>query len=658
MSKLIIVESPGKIKKIKSLLDPTYNVMASVGHIRDLRKDSLSIDIDNDFNPTYEILSDKKKVVQNLKLAIKNATEIYIAADGDREGEAIAYHLIEVLKIKKYKRIIFNEITLYAINSAIENYTQLNLNMFYAQQTRRILDRIVGYKISPLLKSIPDIKSNNLGAGRVQSVVLKLIVDKEEDIKNFIQSTSSSIYAITGDFTINNQKINGKYIKSIPITNIEAIKQIVVNIKKDPLFVIEKIDNQRRYKSPQQPFITSTLQQEASYKLKFQLKKTMMVAQRLYEKGLITYMRTDSPTLSNDALSLIKKFIIENPLYGPTYYQYRQFKGKKSAQEAHEAIRPTNFTISNLSTYDLTDTDDEKLYLLIYNRTISTQMQPAEYSDTNITITNSTNQSFSLLYSVLVFDGYLKLYANSEQDNDLDKYSVIKLDIDQLANNIVSWSKIKFNENFKDAPTRYNEASLVDKLETLGIGRPSTYAAIISKIQEHKYVSIGNIDGIEKTITNYIIDYDGLKLEKRTTKQKIGFEKSKLIPTPDGILVNKYLTENFSQIIEYKFTSEMETQLDEIADGTKIWYEVLKDFYLVLNKQLDKIPPNTNTNTRFVNIGDHPKYGKIIYCETKYGPTFKITKGKKDIFVKTDKIINLNNSIIELAIKLIDEKLL
>ena len=366
MSKLIIVESPGKIKKIKSLLDSSYNVMASIGHIRDLAKESISVDINDNFKPNYEILTDKKKVVSNLKKAVKDASEIYIAADGDREGEAIAFHLVDVLKIKDYKRIVFNEITQSAINDAISNPRQIDINMFYSQQTRRILDRIVGYKLSPILKSIPNIQSTSLGAGRVQSVVTRLIVDKEQEISLFINQDSSSIYAISAEFIINNSKLSTKYISN-DVTNREEIKQIVLNIKKDPKFIIESVDIKERFKNPPQPFITSSLQQEASYKLKFQLKKTMLVAQKLYEKGLITYMRTDSPNLSNDALSYIKKYIIDDKSLGESYYQFRQFKTKNSnAQEAHEAIRPTNFNIYNLDSHNLSSTDEESLYQLIF----------------------------------------------------------------------------------------------------------------------------------------------------------------------------------------------------------------------------------------------------------------------------------------------------
>jgi len=663
MSKLIIVESPGKIKKIKSLLDSSYVVMASVGHIRDLSKDSLSIDITNNFKPNYEILSDKKKVVSNLKKALTTVNEIFIASDGDREGEAIAQHLIEVLKITDYKRIIFNEITQSAINSAISNPRQIDLNMFYSQQTRRILDRIVGYKLSPILRTIPNIVSNNLGAGRVQSVVTRLIVDKEREIEDFLSADNRSLFIVSGIFNINKHVINGRYISLIDIESKEQIKEIVLNIKKDPLFIIKSITNKEQINNPPYPFITSTLQQEASYKLKFQLKKTMLIAQRLYEKGLITYMRTDSPTLSNDALTYIKKYIIDNINFGETYYQFRQFKSKNSsAQEAHEAIRPTNFNIYNLDNYQLTNTDEERLYQLIFNRTVCSQMKPALYNKQHIIINNKLNNSFELINSILVFDGYLKIYNDSIIESESE--SNFKLESNEL--NIVKWDKIIFKETFKGAPIRYNEPSLVKKLETLGIGRPSTYATIISKIQEHKYIKIDNVIGIDKKISIFTLYYDELKFEKKSSIQKIASEKSKLIPTADGIIITDYLIQNFTQIIDYKFTANMESLLDEIANGTKIWYEVLDEFYKIFNKQFEdlnidiniiqKTKTNTNTNTNF-NIGNHPKYGNILYVETRYGPTFKITKGKKDIFVSTEKITESTPEIIKLAINKIDNKI-
>jgi DNA topoisomerase-1 len=660
MSKLIIVESPGKIKKIKSLLDSSYNVMASIGHIRDLAKESISVDINDNFKPNYEILTDKKKVVSNLKKAVKDASEIYIAADGDREGEAIAFHLVDVLKIKDYKRIVFNEITQSAINDAISNPRQIDINMFYSQQTRRILDRIVGYKLSPILKSIPNIQSTSLGAGRVQSVVTRLIVDKEQEISLFINQDSSSIYAISAEFIINNSKLSTKYISN-DVTNREEIKQIVLNIKKDPKFIIESVDIKERFKNPPQPFITSSLQQEASYKLKFQLKKTMLVAQKLYEKGLITYMRTDSPNLSNDALSYIKKYIIDDKSLGESYYQFRQFKTKNSnAQEAHEAIRPTNFNIYNLDSHNLSSTDEESLYQLIFDRTVASQMKSAKYNDQHIILNNQSDNRFEGTNSILVFDGYLKIYLETNIDSENNLANNI---INIIPNNKIEWIKIIFKETYKNAPTRYSEPSLVKKLETLGIGRPSTYASIISKIQEHKYIKVGNVDGIEKKIVTFTLYYDGMRFEKKSSMQRIAYEKSKLIPTPDGIIITEYLINNFEQIIDYKFTSNMEKSLDEIAEGNKIWYEILNEFYQIFSEQFIKLNIDINSQyiksskTNNIDIGIHPKYGNINYVETKYGPTFKIKKGNKDLFVKTTEIKETDQSTLELAIKLIDNKI-
>jgi len=649
MSKLVIVESPGKIKKIKSYLGADYIVMASVGHIRDLAPDNDSIDVANNFAPTYQIMKDKIKVVRNLKSAAKTASEIIIAADGDREGEAIAYHLVQVLGCK-YKRIIFHEITKSAINKALSEPKLVDMDMFYAQQARRILDRIVGYKLSPILKKIDGVQSKSLGAGRVQSVVTRLIVDREKEINNFFSANSTdSVYNISGDFTINKSKFKGTYINynlvdeiihfdAVSIntktkintntkttdttdTTIDAqdinsckmvkssvnskdqIKLIVINIKADPNFIIDNVTDNERQRHPPQPFITSSLQQEASYKLKFKLKDTMQYAQRLYEKGLITYMRTDSPNLSAESLGMIKKHILEDPGMGENYYQFRQFKAKgQNAQEAHEAIRPTHFNIFEID--GMEGSVEEKLYQLIWNRTVASQMKSAKYHDQHIILANSKQIKFEGTNSILIFDGYLKLYreegcddshdTSTDSDKPSDKNSDkthIKINTIDLKQNKVDWSKIIFKETFSNAPTRYNEPSLVKKLEGLGIGRPSTYAAIISKIQEHKYIRIGNIQGIEKKITSYILtnEKNQIKFDKKCSKQKLGNEKLRLIPTDDGILVTDYLIQNFPQIMEYKFTARMEILLDEIAEGKKVWYDVLSEYYKILKQQFESI---------------------------------------------------------------------
>lgn len=587
MSKLLIVESPGKIKKIKSILGNDFIIMASVGHIRDLSKDYNAIDYDNNFNPKYEILKDKINVINNLKKVYSKVKEVIIASDGDREGEAIAYHLIEILKIRKYKRIVFNEITKKAIEEALLKPRLIDMNMFYSQQTRRILDRIVGYKLSPLLKKIKDIESNNLGAGRVQSVVTKLIVEKEHDINKFMNNINNSTYNIIGEFMINNNKLNGNYeyykykkikinniknyiYKKANIKNLNDIKIILLNIKLDPKFVIDNINNIERNKNPLQPYITSTLQQEASYKLKFQLKKTMQIAQKLYEKGLITYMRTDSPNISIQALNDIKNYIIKT--YGDDYYEFRIYKTKDVlAQEAHEAIRPTNINIINNN--DLTN-EEQMLYLLIWKRTIASQMKSALYIDQNIILKNKLNINFKCVNSLLKYDGFLKLYDIKLSNKEI------------IIDNDVKWTRINIKETYNNPPIRYNEGSLVKKLETLGIGRPSTYANIISKIQEHKYIKIDNIIGIKKKVNNYILEHKNLKIINKITNQYIGNEKLKLIPTNDGIKVTNFLVNNFPNILDYKFTANMELLLDNIVNGKKIWFEVLDEFYKIFKKQL------------------------------------------------------------------------
>jgi DNA topoisomerase-1 len=667
MSTLVIVESPGKIKKIKSYLGPTYIVMASIGHIRDLAKNSISVDITNNFNPIYEINSDKKTVVSNLKKVAKECDNIIIASDGDREGEAIAFHLIEVLNIKDYQRIVFHEITKSAITKALNEPKLVDMNMFYSQQTRRILDRIVGYKLSPILKLIENISSNSLGAGRVQSVVTRLIVDREKEIEQFLNSENNSVYNIYGDFIINKSKFKANYIHNIiikekskdstdykiiksNIDDINDIKIIVISVRSNPNFYITNLETEERNQNPPQPFITSSLQQESSYKLKFQLKKTMILAQKLYEKGLITYMRTDSPTLSNEALNNIKIYILEDSNLGESYYQFRQFKAKgKNAQEAHEAIRPTHFNIFNLSEQQLNNTDEEKLYQLIWNRTVASQLKPAKYNDQYIKLSNNYNE-FEGTNSTLIFDGYLKLYKDIDEEDSKH----IKINED-FKKNIVDWNAIFFKETFKSPSLRYNEALLVKKLESLGIGRPSTYASIISKIQEHKYIKVGNIEGIEKKVNTYTLTKK--TFDKKITVQKIGNEKLKLLPTSDGFIITEFLLDKFPQIMDYKFTADMEYLLDEIAEGKKIWYEVLNSFYNILKEQLDKLDIKIVQKIENIIIGKHPKYGNIEFMIAKYGPIFKIKYKQKDLFVNAGKIKPEDKDALKNSIKFINYKI-
>lgn len=589
MKRLIIVESPGKIKKIKSFLDNTYIVIASVGHIRDLVKNNNAIDIKNNFRPTYEILPDKINVIKNIKKVIKDVDEIYISTDNDREGEAIAYHLIEVLKLKKYKRATFNEITKNAIINSLNNPKELNINLFYAQQARRILDRIVGFSLSGILKYKigRTLDSKNIGSGRVQAVCTKLIVEKENEINTFLNSDISLKYICYGKFVINNCLIIMDYIhynyEFKSSIKIELIKKeilnkdlglILLNIKLDPWFYIFNIKKKRRISKPPLPFITSTLQQESYNKLKFNIKITMILAQKLYEKGYITYMRTDSYTLSNYILNDIKHFIISN--YGTEYYQLRKFKSKH--QEAHEAIRPTNINLKNLDNTEFANSNENKLYQLIWRRTLASQFKDAEFDDIKISVKNSLNSIFVGTETLLIFEGHLKLVKYNYKLKS-------ELDFNNLKNNKVNWKYIEIKESFTMPPLRYNEATLVKKLEKLNIGRPSTYCSIINKILEHQYIKIADINGINKSIKKYRL-YNNLKIKIKTDNLLIGYEKKKIIPTNDGIKIINFLIKYFPQIMNYEFTAEFELSLDKIASGEIEWFKVLNDFYIIFNKQL------------------------------------------------------------------------
>lgn len=651
MTTLIIVESPGKIKKIKSFLGANYNVAASVGHIRDLCKKSLSIDVNNKFEPTYEIIYDKKKVVATLKKLVSNSNKIMIASDGDREGEAIAYHLITVLKLDEYDRIVFNEITKSALLNAINSPRKVDMNMFYSQQARRLLDRLVGFTLTPILKNIPNLQKHNIGTGRVQSVVTKLIVEKENDIKSFFNANNASIFNVTGNFIINSQSLKTDYVvfdkKTLKtthkeVTNKEQVKIIANQICKHKNFKIIHVFIKDRQCNPPQPFVTSTLQQEASYKLHLPIKQTMFIAQKLYEKGHITYMRTDSPSLSKDALNSIKTYLIKD--FGESYYQYRQFKSKnENSQEAHEAIRPSHIDIPQINGGD---SNELKLYELIWKRTVASQMKPALYKDQYIILGNDSDDTFECQNSKLIFDGYLKLY--NDDDSQMNKF--IDTDTD-----IVNWNSIVFKETYKAPPTRFNEPILVKRLEELSLGRPSTYSSIISKIQEHNYVKIENSEGIKKEVSIYTLV--GNKLQKKIDKQIIGGDKNKLVPTQDGLLVTEFLTKNFPQILDYQFTIRMENLLDEIAEGKKVWFDVLNEFYSVLKEQISSlnIPGVLISNNKI--IGKHPKYGNIQYMIARYGPVFKIMCGKKTIFVSAKNINENDENIEKKAINIIDYKL-
>ncbi len=513
-TKLLIVESPGKINKIKSFLPSDFSVSASIGHIRDLDKKSLSIDVENKFKPTYTILSDKKKVVLELKKLAADKI-VYLASDMDLEGEFISESIREILKLKTYHRITFTEITKEAINKAIKNPRQINNNMIQAQQTRRILDRLVGFKISPFLNQVYT-NYNYLSAGRVQSVVVKLIVEHENKIKEFLEKDYDEKYDCTSVF---NNILNCKLLNSDIKTYNDGLELIKKLIKCS--WELDKVEDKQTFSYPTAPFTTSTLQQQASTKLGFNIKQTMIIAQKLYESGYITYMRTDCPTLSEEAHKDIYKHIADN--FGADYYQYKQYTSKtKNAQEAHEAIRPTKIYITDVNEFD---DNTRKLYDLIWKKTVSSQMSKAIFDLKNIYI-RDTNKEYFMLGSIkkLVFEGYLKVYNDNDEED-------LNFDIDI---NTLELNSLRIKQIIKEPPARYNEASLVKKLEELGVGRPSTYASIISKIQDNKYVKLDNTKGLEKEMKEIIYDNKTNKIKEKVNKIHLGKENRKFVPTELG----------------------------------------------------------------------------------------------------------------------------
>jgi len=612
---LVIVESPAKAKTIEKFLGKGFFVMSSYGHIRDLSKKQLGVDINNNFKPDYVISDDKKKIVAELKKNAKQSKAVWLASDEDREGEAIAWHLMEVLELspEKTKRIVFNEITKDAIINAIKNPRQVDKNLVDAQQARRILDRLVGFELSPILwkKVRPQ-----LSAGRVQSVAVRLIVEREREIISFKATSSFKITATFEATDINNKKALFEAELDEKYSTIEKAKQFL-NDCLTANFKIVDISTKPSKKSPPPPFTTSTLQQEASRKLGFSVAQTMTIAQKLYEAGKITYMRTDSVVLSETALNACKNLIKKN--YGEKYYQFRQFKTKtKGAQEAHEAIRPTSFdneTISGSSA-------EKKLYELIWKRTVASQMSDAAFEKTTITIENSkSDKKFIASGEVLKFDGFLKVYMESTDDEEEDKRKELlpPLKIGQSVN----YQSITAEEKFSHYPPRYTEASLVKKLEELGIGRPSTYAPIISTIQQRGYVVKEDRPGVERNYKILILKNNSIT-EKQET-EITGAEKGKLFPTDIGILVNDFLVERFKEIMDYNFTATVEKEFDEIAVGKLKWTDMIKKFYTPFHKKVDFVTSEKNTPKNDRLLGKDPQSGKPVFVRMgRFGPMVQI----------------------------------
>lgn len=607
---LVIVESPAKAKTIEKFLGKDFKVASSFGHIADLPSKELGVDVDDDFKPKYQVSKDKKDVVKKLKELAKKADTVWLASDEDREGEAIAWHLAETLKLdkEKTKRIVFHEITKAAIKKAIENPRGIDYDLVDAQQARRVLDRIVGYELSPVLwRKV----KGGLSAGRVQSVSVRLIVEKEREIQEF---TPEASFRIDAEFSNEDgQTFKAKLPKNFK-TKEEAYQFLEKNATAN--FKVADLQKKPAKKSPAAPFTTSTLQQEASRKLYFSVSKTMTMAQRLYEAGLITYMRTDSVNLSDEARQGAQKEI-ENA-FGNKYSNPRNYKGKaKGAQEAHEAIRPTDFSRHSVNI----DRDQARLYDLIWKRAIASQMSDAQLERTNVKIEASThNETFSANGEVIKFDGFLKVYLEGTDDEDVEQDGMLPaLKVNETLLN----SFISATQRYTRPPARYTEASLVKKLEELGIGRPSTYAPTISTIQNRNYVEKGTVEGVER-------EYTQLKLQEgtisdKTLTEKVGSDKGKLVPTDIGMIVTDFLVNHFEAILDYNFTAKVEEDFDEIAEGKEDWTDMMQSFYKKFHPVVEDVKENADRESGERVLGTDPKTGRQVSVRLgKFGPMVQI----------------------------------
>ena len=638
---LVIVESPAKAKTIQKYLGKDFEVKSSFGHIRDLPKKGMGINLE-DFTPDYEISADKKKVVADLKAASKKAETVWLASDEDREGEAIAWHLAQELKLKSEntKRIVFHEITKNAILKAVENPREIDQNLVNAQQARRVLDRIVGFEMSPVLwKKVKP----GLSAGRVQSVAVRLIVEREKEIREFKPVPS---YKVEGVFTnLEKQEISAKLKKDFTKEqDAENFLNQVQNID----FKVLNIDVKPAQRSASAPFTTSTLQQEASNRLGYGVTTTMRVAQRLYEEGYITYMRTDSVNLSQEAINAAKSQILKE--FGEEYSQPRNYVTKSaSAQEAHEAIRPTDFGVKSIG-----DAQLNKLYQLIYKRTLASQMANAKLEKTVIEIGNpELPQHFEAQGEVIVFDGFLRAYGiyknEDEEQEDGDKI-LPKVNVGEA----LVYKKITAVEKFSRPVSRFTEAGLVKKLEELGIGRPSTYAPTIQTIQNREYVDKREIEPKEREIVKLTLTKTGLKKEILT--EKFGGDKNKFVPTDIGIVVNDFLTTNFNEILDYGFTAKVEEDFDEIARGEEKWKDVLKNFYSSFHPKIEDVGENADRATGERLLGQDPKTGKNVYARIgRFGPMVQIGEtdsDEKPIFASLMATQNIVTITLEEALEL------
>ena len=640
---LVIVESPAKAKTIEKFLGKDFVVMSSFGHIRDLPSKDMSIDLENNFEPNYIITEDKVKVVKELKAAVEKAEFVWLASDEDREGEAIAWHLKEALKLdeSKTKRIVFNEITKNAILKAVENPRDIDLNLVNAQQARRVLDRIVGYEISPVLwKKVKP----SLSAGRVQSVAVRLIVEREKEINNFKENKT---YKVVADFQTSKQALISATLNQRFETKDQALEFLKESSSAD--FTVQAVETKPSKQSPAAPFTTSTLQQEASRKLGFPVARTMQVAQQLYEAGYITYMRTDSVNLSDLALSQAKELILKE--YGEEYFKSRKYSNKiKGAQEAHEAIRPTVLSNTEINL----DSSAQRLYDLIRKRTIASQMADAKLEKTNITI-NISNRGEKYLCQggVILFDGFMKVYQHTANDEEETENTNQKLLPAVNQGEKLQHLTTTATETFNNHPPRYNEASLVKKLEDLGIGRPSTYAPTISTIQKREYVIKMDKPASVREIEIIISQNNSIK--QISKKENYGAEKSKLNPTDIGTIVTDFLSQHFTDVIDYNFTAEAEKEFDSIAQGKEDWKNMIRDFYTPFhNEVLASEKTERSSGERLLGVDSQS--GKNVYAKIgRFGAMIQIgesTDEEKPRFASLTKEQSINTITLEEALNL------
>ena len=644
---LVIVESPAKAKKIEEFLGKDYKVMSSYGHIRDLKKKELSIN-EQTMEPDYEIPDEKKKLVTELKATAKKAKKIWLASDEDREGEAISWHLCEVLGLdeEKTSRIVFHEITKPAILDAIQHPRHLDMNLVNAQQARRVLDRLVGFKLSPVLwrKVKPA-----LSAGRVQSVAVRLIVEREREIQKF---KSESYYRVSAIFALINENGNATEVKAELDKRFKTHEEVEAFLEKckDAKFTVEAVNKKPLKRTPAPPFTTSTLQQEAARKLGFTVSQTMMIAQKLYESGRITYMRTDSVNLSTLCTNASKDEIIK--VYGSEYSQPRAYHThSKGAQEAHEAIRPTYM---NETSIDGTS-QEKRLYELIWKRTIASQMADAQIEKTTINIhIDNAEEKFVANGEVITFDGFIKVYRESTDDEDGTEDATHILPAMKEGDELQR-REITATEKFSAAPLRYTEASLVKKLEDLGIGRPSTYAPTISTIQQREYVQKGDKKGVERSYT--IDSLKGIKVTQKVKKEIAGNEKGKLLPTDIGIVVNDFLMENFPGIMDYNFTANVEQKFDDIAEGKTEWNKWMKTFDKDFEPEVSKVMnARSEHKAGERELGTDPKTGKPVFVKIgRFGPVAQIGSAEdkdKPLFAQLPSNLSIATITLEEALEL------